>query len=396
VLALRFTAALLTILALSSSIAFAAKPPTIATFSVVAYDPRTGEVGVAVQSRFFAVGSVVPYAEAGVGAVATQAFGQTTYGPRILELLAAGFSPAAGLGALLDDDAQAAQRQLGVVSTGNDAKIRNPDLERSLASESNEVLFFDMAGRIVPGLRDELGTAGSANAGDAAAVTWTGSECLDWAGGIAAVAPDGVVYCVQGNILHSEAVVKAMAAYMDNPTDIVVENMVNQPSSEMLLEVLRAIEPDDLAGRMLGAMVAGQLMGGDTRGMQSAALKVNQAGAGYGGYNDVKYDLRVDDAPDPFYELARLLNQAYTLLTAGDTAKAVELFRELAELQPQEASHHYNLACGLSRAGELDRAMASLRIALELDDKLRELAQSDPDLENLRGREDYKALVETP
>src|SRR5437016_10923821 len=72
----------------------AALPPqkVIATFSAVAYDPDSGEVGVAVQSRFFAVGSVVPWCQAGVGAVATQAFGQPTYGARGLALLAQGYS----------------------------------------------------------------------------------------------------------------------------------------------------------------------------------------------------------------------------------------------------------------------------------------------------------------
>ena len=73
-----------------------ADPPYPSTFSIVAADPETGEVGVAVASRFFAVGSVVPYAKAGVGAVATQAFANTTYGPRGLELLEKGLEPGRG------------------------------------------------------------------------------------------------------------------------------------------------------------------------------------------------------------------------------------------------------------------------------------------------------------
>src|SRR5438477_3714096 len=94
----------------------AAQPETIATFSVAAYDPSTGEVGVAVQSRFFAVGSVVPWCQAGVGAVATQAFGQPTYGARGLALLAQGYSPDQALQVLLLNDPMAEQRQLGIVS----------------------------------------------------------------------------------------------------------------------------------------------------------------------------------------------------------------------------------------------------------------------------------------
>ena len=69
-----------------------AAPPDPATFSIVAADPEAGEVGVAVASRFFAVGAVVPFAKAGVGAVATQAFANTTYGPRGLELSESGLS----------------------------------------------------------------------------------------------------------------------------------------------------------------------------------------------------------------------------------------------------------------------------------------------------------------
>src|SRR5262245_41187200 len=88
-------------------------PRLIATFSIVAFDSTTGDLGVAVQSKFFAVGSVVPWARAGVGAIASQAFGNTTFGPRGLDLLAQGRSPREVLQALLADDKQAQQRQVG-------------------------------------------------------------------------------------------------------------------------------------------------------------------------------------------------------------------------------------------------------------------------------------------
>src|SRR5262249_56040137 len=65
-------------------------PPVVATFSIVGHDPRNGDLGIAVQSKFLAVGAVVPWARAGVGAVATQSWANTTYGPRGLDLLAAG------------------------------------------------------------------------------------------------------------------------------------------------------------------------------------------------------------------------------------------------------------------------------------------------------------------
>lgn len=90
-------------------------PRIVATYSIVALDPKTGELGVAVQSRFFGVGSVVPWARAGVGAVATQAAADITYGSNGLKLLASGKSPAAALKQLTDKDRQRESRQCGIV-----------------------------------------------------------------------------------------------------------------------------------------------------------------------------------------------------------------------------------------------------------------------------------------
>ncbi|MCS7209622.1 MAG: DUF1028 domain-containing protein [Fimbriimonadales bacterium] len=130
----------------------------ISTFSIVGADPRTGEVGVAVASKFLAVGSVVPFAQAGVGAVATQSYANTTYGPRGLELLRQKVEPQKVIQRLTQADPQRERRQVGIV---------------------------DAQGR---------------------SATFTGSGCIRWAGGIA-----GKHFAVQGNILTGEAVVKAMA-----------------------------------------------------------------------------------------------------------------------------------------------------------------------------------------
>lgn len=131
--------------------------PSKATFSVVAADPETGEVGCAVQSKYFAVGNVVPWARAGIGAVATQAAGVAVYGSQALDELARGASPEASLAAVLAGDEQRETRQLGVV------------------------------------------------AADGRAASHTGSACLAWAGH-----RTGPGYAVQGNILAGEAVVAAM------------------------------------------------------------------------------------------------------------------------------------------------------------------------------------------
>ena len=85
------------------------------TFSIVALDAATGELGIAVQSKFLAVGAVVPWAKAGVGAIATQSWANTTYGPRGLELLASGLDPDAVAARLVADDGDRAKRQFGIV-----------------------------------------------------------------------------------------------------------------------------------------------------------------------------------------------------------------------------------------------------------------------------------------
>lgn len=128
------------------------------TFSIVARDSRAGELGIAVQSKFLAVGAVVPWARAGVGAIATQSWANTSYGPRGLELLAKGLSADATLEQLLADDEGRASRQVGIVGI------------------------------------------------DGPPATYTGDECFSWAGG-----RTGADYACQGNILVGEETVLAMA-----------------------------------------------------------------------------------------------------------------------------------------------------------------------------------------
>jgi len=133
--------------------------PRPSTFSIVACDLDEGAWGVAVASKFPAVGALVPRAQAGAGAVATQSYANTSFGPRGLELMASGMSAEETLAELLKDDEQREQRQVGLV---------------------------DMQGL---------------------AATFTGYECFEWAGGLT-----GPGYAIQGNILAGEHVVSAMQA----------------------------------------------------------------------------------------------------------------------------------------------------------------------------------------
>jgi uncharacterized Ntn-hydrolase superfamily protein len=219
------------------SLATAARPPAdppkppevVATFSVVGYDPDEKEWGVAVASKFLAVGSVVPWVEAGAGAVATQSFANVSYGPKGLDLFRKGKTADEAIKALTDGDDGRDQRQVGAI----DAK------------------------------------------GDAA--TFTGKDCLAWAGG-----KTGKHFACQGNILAGPEVVDDMAKAFEGATG-------------------------PLAWRLMASLEAGDKAGGDKRGKQSAAVYVAKAKGGYGGLNDRYIDFRVDDHAKPIPELARVL-----------------------------------------------------------------------------------------
>nr|NNM90807.1 DUF1028 domain-containing protein [Bacilli bacterium] len=131
--------------------------PAVATFSIVAVDVEQGEIGVAVQSKFLAVGSVVPWVKAGVGAMATQSFANTSYGPLGLTWLEEGMHPQEVMTKLIADDPDREARQVGIV---------------------------DATGR---------------------SATYTGNECFPYAGGIA-----GQGFAAQGNILAGERVVDGL------------------------------------------------------------------------------------------------------------------------------------------------------------------------------------------
>src|SRR6266852_2072842 len=222
------------------------------TYSIVAYDSATGDLGIAVQSKFPNVGGIVPWAKAGVGAVATQSLGNTDYGEKGLQLMALGAGASNAMQIVMRTDPRPAQRQVGMV---------------------------DAHGR---------------------AASWTGDSCFDWAGGrtegpsgeiIAAGKGQMIVgrtFAAQANIMVSDQTVKNMADAFGRATG-------------------------SLADRLLAALVAGQAGGGDRRGMESAALLVVRANAGYLGNNERYIDIRVYDDTNPIRELQRLyrLHQLY-------------------------------------------------------------------------------------
>jgi len=242
------------------------------TYSIVAYDSATGDLGIAVQSKFPNVGGIVPWAKAGVGAVATQSLGNTAYGDEGLQLMAMGATAPEAIRIVMRRDARTAQRQVGMV--------------------------------------DAHGNAAS----------WTGDSCFDWAGG-RTLGTDGQIvtggtgalivgrnFAAQANIMVSDQTVKNLAEAF-----------------------VHARGP--LADRLMAALVAGQAGGGDKRGMESAALLVVRANGGYLGANDRYIDIRVYDDTNPIRELERLyrLHQLYFFQSRPEDLIAItpEIVRQL-------------------------------------------------------------------
>ena len=233
------------------------------TYSIVAYDSVTGDLGIAVQSKFPNVGGLVPWAKAGVGAVATQALSNTDYGEKGLELLSRGATAPEAMRIIMRTDPQPSQRQVGMVDAhGNSA-------------------------------------------------SWTGDSTFDWAGGRTGGRADGQMggkgqlivghtYAAQANIMVSDATVRNMAQTFERSRG-------------------------SLADRLLAALVAGQAGGGDKRGMQSAALLVVRAKGGYLGGTDRYIDIRVYDAPDPITELQRLYALHKLYFFTSDSADLIPI-----------------------------------------------------------------------
>jgi uncharacterized Ntn-hydrolase superfamily protein len=266
----------------------------MATFSIVAIDPKTGDLGVAVASRYFAVGTVVPWAEAGVGAIATQAGVNVGYGPRGLELLKQGLTAQQVLDTLLKEDTFG-------------------------STDGRQVAIVDAKGNIA-----------------------TKSGGQNWAGHKV-----GATWSAQGNILVGQQVVEAMG---------------------------RAFEAtnDDLVEKLWAALKAGDDAGGDSRGRQSASILVVRKLGGRNTNNDRLVYVNVDDHPDPFSELRRLLNIAQRgnyngamgrAMTAQKYDEALNAAEHLVRYDPLNAQPYVTLGLVAYMAGKQDQALAAFNRA---------------------------------
>src|ERR1700736_3026596 len=274
--------------------------PTVSTFSIVGYDSKTHEWGVAVASRYFSVGSVVPWAEAGVGAVATQANVIVGYATRAIELLKQGLTAKQVVEKLLEEDTFDGKdgRQIGII----DAK-------------------GNVAG-------------------------YTGPKAPTWAGDV-----QGPNWTAQGNILVGPEVPRAMGRAFD-------------------------ATPGDLAEKLYAALKAGDDAGGDSRGRQSASMLVVRKGGGRNINNDRYIYINVDDNPNPFPELRRLLDMNLALLyqekrarltRAGKLPEARLAAETVVRYAPTQAGSHLGLAVLAYATGDKATALSELRRASALD-----------------------------
>ena len=315
--------------------------PWFGTFSIIAFDPVTNELGVGVQSRAFGAGAAVPYAKPGVGAVATQASANRQYGPKAIALLEQGLTPAEVVKRITDEDPGRDTRQVAVI----DAKGRSAVYtgKRVIDRNSDPKDLVHLGG---------------------------------YAGHVT-----GENFSAQGNTLASAAVVEAMAAAYRNGKGSVAE-------------------------RLMDALDAAQAKGGDTRGMQSAGiLVVRPLDPKSESTVERIVDIRVDDSPEPFKELRRLLNMTtgvpQRLLTSaaelskqGQHAEAVAQAKQALAINPRSEQAMYALARLYAAAGDTTRAVEQLSMAIARQPKQWKFeAANDPAFEKLRALPEFQRVI---
>src|SRR5215472_12598642 len=279
------------LLSITTSLAVPQSLPPVSTFSIVAIDPETGELGVAVASRYFSVGSVVPWAMAEVGAVATQADVNVGYGQQALDLLRQGVTAPEALKKLLAED-------------------------KFPGKDGRQVAIVDAKGNVA---------------------AYTGPQAPNWAGD-----RQGKAWSAQGNILVGPQVPQAMGKAFEGTQG-------------------------ELAEKLFAALKAGDAAGGDARGRQSASMLVVRKGGGRNTNNDRTIYINVDDNPDPFTELRRLLDlnlaylygdQTFKAIDAGNMDRARAAAEKAVIYSPNSFGSHMRLAFLIYLTGDKQASLA--------------------------------------
>jgi uncharacterized Ntn-hydrolase superfamily protein len=300
--------------------------PPVSTFSIVAIDPQNGDMGVAVASRYFSVGSVVPWAMAGVGAVATQANVNVGYGQQGIDLLRQGMTAQEALKKLLADD-----------------KFEGKD--------GRQVAIVDAKGNVA---------------------AYTGPNAPTWAGD-----RQGKTWSAQGNILVGAQVPESMGKAFE-------------------------ATQGELAEKLFAALKAGDAAGGDSRGRQSASMLVVRKGGGRNINNDRYLYINVDDNPDPFTELRRLLDlnlsynygdQMYKAFAAKDMGKAKAAALKAVSYSPNNSNTHMQLAfldyAGGDKSAALDEFSKARSLRPDGFDKRWKDEADSPEFKTILGDKEF-------
>ena len=318
--------------------------PWFGTFSIIAFDARTNEFGVGVQSRAFGAGAAVPYAKAGVGAVATQASANRTYGPKAIALLEQGLSPEEVVKRITDEDPGRDTRQVAVI----DAKGRSAVYtgKRVIDRNSDPKDLVHLGG---------------------------------YAGHVT-----GESFSVQGNTLASRAVVEAMAAAYRNGKGSMAERLMD------------ALD----AGQSKGGDTRGMQSAG--------ILVVRPIPPGSDSTVERVVDIRVDDSEEPFKELRRLLNMttgvpqrlltsAAELSKAGKHADAIAEAKKALEINPRAETAMYALAKIYAASPDVkDHALALEYLSKAISRQPKQWkaeAANDPAFEALRADARFQKLI---
>lgn len=315
--------------------------PWFGTFSIIAVDPTTGELGVGVQSRAFGAGAAVPYAKAGVGAVATQASANRLYGPKAIALLEQGLSPAEVVKRITDDDPGRDTRQVAVIDTKGRSAVYTGKRVIDRNSDPKDLVHLG---------------------GYAGHVT-------------------GETFSAQGNTLASDEVVKAMAA---------AYRAGKGSMAERLMDALDA-----------GQSRGGDTRGMQSAGL----LVVRPIPPGSDSTVERIVDVRVDDSEQPFLELRRLMqmtlgvpqrltDRAAGLAKEGRHVEAIAEMQKALAINPRAETLMYALAQRYAQAGDVTNALTQLDAAIRRQPKQwKAQAAADPLFAPLKASPAFQRLV---
>lgn len=304
------------------------------TFSIVAFDPSTGELGVAVQSRAFGAGAAVPYAKPGVGAIATQANANRSYGPKAIALLEQGLTPEEVVKKITDEDPGKANRQVGVIDAkGRSAAFTSPTIDA--------------------GGKDAQGNPA-------------------FAGSI-----QGRNYSVQGNTLASEEVLKAMAKAFETTEGRLEDRMM------AALDAGQSKGGDRRGMQSAGILVVRPVKDPNMEVERVVDLRVDDA------ENPFKELHRLLDV-----RASNTHNQKATQLAQqGHFSEAIAEQKIAVAMNPRSDQYHYALAERYAQAGEYLNALVELETAAKALQKYRAQAEADPLFAKMKDFPEFRRFV---